>query len=69
MKILTCNNSPICVSDNIDLLMKKKDEIIDKLKNDDTLTILIVEENSITYHTGISYITDYFQIDDIEVLN
>ena len=69
MKILTCNNIPICVSDSIDLLIKRKDELIDKLKNDDTLVILSIRENSVTYHKGMSYISDYYQIEDIEVLN
>jgi len=68
MKILTCNNIPVCISDNVDSLINRKNEIIDRIKNDDAFQILDVEEDSISYHTGITYVTDVFEINNIEVL-
>jgi hypothetical protein len=68
MKILTCNNIPVCISDNVDSLINRKNEIIDRIKNDDAFQILHVEEDSISYHTGITYVTDVFEINNIEVL-
>jgi len=68
MKILTCNNIPVCISDNVDSLINRKNEIIDRIKNDDSFQILHVEEDSISYHTGITYVTDVFEINNIEVL-
>ena len=67
MKILTCNNFPILVSNNEDKLKEHMESLINSILNDDSLQIIERDGNTVTYHTGISYCTSAYKIDNIEV--
>ena len=65
---LTCNNHPIAVSFDKEKLVKAINKCIEDTFNDDVLEIINKTENAITYHTGISYNTDRYEIENIELI-
>lgn len=65
---LTCNNRPIAASFDKEKLVKAMAECIKDTFNDEVLEILNKTENTITYYTGISYHTDSYEIENIELI-
>lgn len=65
---LTCNHVPIVTSYDVNKLKEKQKFLIDCIDKDDTLTILFKNENEITYHTGIHYENDEYEIVKLEIL-
>lgn len=65
---LTRNNRPIVASFDKEKLVKAMAECIENTFNDDELKVLDKTENTIAYHTGISYHTDRYEIEKVELI-
>ena len=68
MYILTCNNLAICASEDKNKLEKKKTERIESIKNDSNFEVIHFDEDSIAYHTGISYEENKYEISELEII-
>ena len=66
MKVLTCNGNPLYCSKDEKTLEKTMDLLIMKTKASEDLEILSVKRGEITYHNGISYCTDKYEITDVK---
>lgn len=66
--ILTVNDIPIVGSISKESLEKYKKEMIQRTLNDDSLKILNHNEDEISYYTGIRYITDTYEITQLDII-
>lgn len=65
---LTRNGFPVIASSDINKLKDKQKFLLEMIADDDDITVIDRNESKITYHTGISYVTDEFEIVQLEVL-
>jgi hypothetical protein len=68
MYVLMCNQFPFAVSENKNILEEKRAFLIERLANDENLEILNRTEKTISYHDGISYIDDEYNIFEVPVI-
>lgn len=65
---LTCNRVPVIASSDINKLKDKQKFLLELIADDEDITVIDRNESKITYHTGISYVTDEFEIVQLELL-
>lgn len=65
---LTCNDRPIAVSEEREKLVNLMEESKKLILNSDEFEVLFVKDNTIEYHDGISYLTNRYEIIEIEKL-
>ena len=65
---LTCNNNPVITSHDVERLKERQKFLLNTIAEDNTIKVLHRDENAITYHTGISYETDEFEIVELEII-
>lgn len=68
MYVLMCNRFPFAVSENKNILEEKRASLIERLANDEHLEILNRTEKTVSYHDGISYIEDEYNIFEVPVI-
>ena len=66
--VLTCNGHPMYASYQKEKLQNKIEECIDHTLASDNFTIVHRDENSVTYHTGITYVDEVYDITPIDVI-
>lgn len=65
---LTRNESPVIASSDINKLKDKQKFLLELIADDDDITVIDRNESKITYHNGIRYVTDEFEIVQLELL-
>lgn len=68
MYVLMCNQFPFAVSENKNTLEEKRTSLMEELANDENIEILNRTEKIISYHDGISYIDDEYNIFEVPII-
>jgi hypothetical protein len=63
-----CNRFPFAISKNKNTLEEKRASVIEELANDENIQILNRTEKTVSYHDGISYIDDEYNIFEVPVI-